>query len=202
MRSISIRQAAEHILNGEHALSESARGSVQVARHVIDVGDHGGGRKLLGIGPRLRRATEAGLEVHLDELAAGSISVRERAARADPLPIDRFAGCGGNKVDAGDPVVAKRAQFAWIADAIVVGILPDHQPVEALIGLVDPAIAIAVQTGQRRHAARILPSGELRREHFRAVVDGAIAVHIERQDAVLALGPGHLVGGTVCIDVE
>ena len=48
----------------------------------------------------------------------------------------------------------------------------------------------------------MLAAREGRREDLGAVVDQAVAVDVERQDAILAHGPGHLVEQPVGIDVE
>ena len=108
----------------------------------------------------------------------------------------------GVEIDPGDAEVGEARQLAGVADAVVVEVLPDLQTGEGTVAGVDQPVAIAVEGGERRQPAGMAAAGEIGREDLGAVVDGAGAVDVERQDAVLARGPGDLVGDAVAVDVE
>ncbi len=118
------------------------------------------------------------------------------------LPVDGSARCG-RKADALDTEIAELGQFAVVADAVVVGILPDHEVTERRILAVDHAVMVAVEARQRGDAIGEVAAIERRREQLVAAFDIAGAVDVEREDAVSAIGgPGDLVLGAVVVDVE
>ncbi len=99
-------------------------------------------------------------------------------------------------------MIRQARQFAVVGDAVVVQVLPDGELAERRIGRVDLAVMVGVERRKRRQTVHIAATGKVRREDLAAIVDLAVAVDIEREDAVTAGRPGDLVLVTVGIDVE
>jgi len=175
---------------GDTCRNRVQRAEVDIAAAVIEFHDDIG-----------RHGAERGIEIHLDEGAGGAIRVSERTDAGNVLPVDGCTRCRG-KLDALDAEIAEPGQFAVVADAVVVGILPDHKVTERRILAVDHAIMVAVEARQCGNAIGEVAAIERRREQLVAAFDPAGAVDIQSEDAVTAIGgPGDLVLGAVAVDV-
>ena len=126
----------------------------------------------------------------------GAIGVSEAAGGGDVLTVDRARARRGSEIDALDPEIAKLGELAGIADAVVVGILPDHQLTERRIVAVDHTVMVGVEARKRRDAVGEVAARKGRREQLVAALDLAGTVDVEGKDAVVARrsrrpGPSH-----------
>ena len=88
-------------------------------------------------------------------------------------------------------------QLARIGQPIAVQIAPDPKVGKPCVAAVDYSVAVAVEFGELGHAAqreaRLVEVGWVGAEQFGSIVDPAIAVAIERQEAIVCADPaGHL----------
>ena len=96
------------------------------------------------------------------------------------------------------PSCAERLQFAGLGLAVVVRVDPDDQVLEVRVAWRQHAVAVAVVLRHRLVAvARALAVGQLRAdaEQLAAVVDPAVVVQVDREQAVGASTSSRIVRG-------
>jgi hypothetical protein len=88
-----------------------------------------------------------------------------------------------------------------LADAVLVGVLPDAKFREALVTAVEEAVGVAVEGPQPFKvgdcAGRIIGEGD-----FIDVVDRAVPIPVEHQHAIIRIDPPGAVGNAILIHVE
>jgi hypothetical protein len=136
--------------------------------------------------------TEDRVEANFEEVAGRAVGEGELTLGEDRLTVFRTTRLVGRQRDAGDTIGSEARKLAVVAYAVIVGIDPDLQLGEGIVACVDLAVTVAIERGQSRNTACKLPAVEIRREDFRAVVDGAVTVDIIGEDAIVA-GPGDLI---------
>ena len=96
-------------------------------------------------------------------------------------------------------------EFARLGDAVLVGVLPDFHIGELGVLGIEDAIAIAVEVLERIEAiAGLLAVGfdGVDAEQLAAIVDLAIAIAVQHEEAVVALDPAGAGLQAVAIEVE
>ena len=126
------------------------RAEVDIATAMIDLCGHGCERgQIVRVGRMVirlsRRGAKRGIQINFDKGTGGAIGVSEAAGARDVLSVNRSAARRRRQTDTGDAKIAELRQLARFADAIVVGILPDHEVTERLILAVDHAVMVAVE---------------------------------------------------------
>ena len=140
----------------------------------------------------------AGIELGLVDVAgrpviAGEAGLRRQVVVGRGRDIDR-GGCQADRDDAG---IGQARELARIADPVPVQILPDLQQGEVRIGRIDDTVAVGVQNSQFREA------GDVRcPEQLGDIVDRAVAVPIQDQEAIVRPQPTGLLGEEVTVQVE
>ena len=111
------------------------------------------------------------------------------------------AGIGRDrcKADRDDAMVGEAGQLARIGDAVAIGILPDPQIGIGGVGGVDAAVAVLVEPCEGGEAAA---PARLVAEQFGGIVDRAVAVAVECEQAVIGADPAGGFSEAVGIDVE
>ena len=110
-------------------------------------------------------------------------------------------GIGGDRgeADRDDAMVGEAGQLARIGDAVAIGILPDPQIGIGGVGGVDAAVAVLVEPCEGGEAAA---PARLVAEQFGGIVDRAVAVAVECEQAVIGADPAGGFSEAVGIDVE
>ena len=101
------------------------------------------------------------------------------------------------EVDAVDASLNQGLEFAGLADAIPVGILPDQQPGIVGIQQVDLAVAVAVVFGEFVEA---VPAGGA--EEVAQAVHHAVVVGVEDEQTVLRGDPAGFFCDAVVVEIE
>ena len=169
-----------------------------------DCGQHAGGRcrccdHFTGAPsePVKRGSGEAGI----GKCTTGSIGPGEAAGSVDHhVAVNcRVAYPVADQRNAGDAHVSKRLEFTSFCHSVAVGILPNPELGEGRIAGAQHAIVIAVITdGQPLKVGQAVTA----KDDFRAVVDNAIAVQVNRQQAVVPAGPGRAFGRAIAGIIE
>ena len=82
-------------------------------------------------------------------------------------------------------------------ERIAVGILPDQQLVPGLVIGIDNKIPVGIEIGQDGETVHFRAAEQLRR-----TVDRAVFIHIPRQQRVIRIHPGGLLGKAISVDIE
>jgi len=140
---------------------------------------------------------------HLGGAAVG-LAVAAQLGAGVALAVINVAG-GVGEVEGLDAVFVQGMQFARVAAAVAVGVLPDLQIGPEGVGRVDASVRVAVPFGQGGKAVGGKLAGlepGLVAEEFAAGVDLAAAVAIPHQQAVVLADPAGLLGEAVGVVVE
>ena len=133
-----------------------------------------------------------------------------RAGEAAGLQMLIAVGVGGGGVgviqrDAGDAGLFEGEEFAFIGNAVTVGILPDAQAgIGGVVG-VDDAVQVGVELAQSGKAVGgfiAVGEGGVIAEELGTLIDGAIAIAVEDQQSIVLADPAGLLGEAVTVMVE
>ena len=158
------------------------------------------------------RAVELAIEVlhgelHVDDGAAAAIGAHVRAVVVDDVAVAEILVIGAvrGQADRRDAQPLQAEQFSGLRDAILVEIAPHPDIGEPRIARVEDAVAIAVQTGQRRKPGSGLASvrqGRVHSEQLGTVVDPAVAIAVQHQQPIVGGDPAGALTHPVAIVIE
>ena len=133
---------------------------------------------------------------HVDRLAVGQGGAAALEVQVVVGVEERQFRVGHRQ--AGDAGVVQRHQFAVVRHAIAVGVAPDAQFGKLVIFRVDHAVAVRVIAGQLGKARALLVAAK----QFGNIVDLAIAVAVDGQQAVMGRDPARLDGAARAQQIE
>ena len=139
------------------------------------------------------------VEPDVGDLARRTVTKCERADLRNEVSLIGYRHGGVGEIDRGDAQLRQAPELAGVADPVLVGVLPDAQLGEARVLRVDPTVGIGVQRGQRHEAVACRVVGA---KQLVDVVDRAIAVAIEDEQAVVSLNPAGALREAVGVEVE
>ena len=125
------------------------------------------------------------------------ISEGHRAGLDDLIAAYSSAGVGAGHADRGDPGLGQALQLARVRYAIPVKVAPDLQRAESAVLGIHLAVVVRVERPER------VETGLCGRpEQLRNIVNHAVPVAVDREQAVVRLHPTRLLGESVAVQVK
>ncbi len=145
-------------------------------------------------------------QVNVCHRAGGAVGAGEAGCLG--LDAARYCGVGGagdGGVEALNAEGLQGEEFACVGNAVLIQVAPDLELGEVGIDGIDNAVAVAVQIGEGGKTivgSQAVGNVGAIAEHFRAVVDAAIAIHIPHQNPVVAANPTRRGADAVVVQIK
>ncbi len=129
-------------------------------------------------------------------LANRTVGTRERAVALHSHAVVDAELAIAVQADRGDAQLVEGLELAGLRLAVAIGVDPDAQLAPARVEVADHAVVVRVEAAQAFEVGARIGRVLLERD-LRAVVDHAVVVGVQRQDAVATTHPARLVGKAV-----